>query len=142
MFGLPATTAAAAAKIQVGSSSVAVKPQFKYVGSIVQVDGGQDRELQRRLCSAGQVFRSLKANLFSSRRVGLGAKLKFYKSLVLPRLMYGAAEFWALTVVQGAQLETFHHGCLRQMMGLPAAQMAPPRLSCWPALARPTWLTI
>ena len=40
----------------------------------------------------GQDFRSLKANLFSSKRVGLGAKLKFYKSLVLPRLMYGAAE--------------------------------------------------
>ena len=39
-----------------------------------------------------QVFRSLKANLFSSTRVGLGSKLKFYKSLVLPRLMYGAAE--------------------------------------------------
>ena len=32
------------------------------------------------------------ANLFSSKRVGLGAKLKFYKSPVLPRLMYGAAE--------------------------------------------------
>ena len=44
MFGLPA--AATAATIQVGSNSVAVKPQFKYVGSIVQADGGQDRELQ------------------------------------------------------------------------------------------------
>ena len=83
VFGMPAV----AATIQVGSNSVAVKPQFKYVGSIVQADGGQDRDLQRRLCSAGQVFRSLKANLFSSKRVGLGAKLKFYKSLVLPRLV-------------------------------------------------------
>ena len=53
--------------------------------------------------------------MFSSRRVGLGSKLKFYKSLVLPRLMYGAAESWALTEAQGAQLETFHNGCL---MGL------------------------
>ena len=39
------------------------------------------------MCSAGQVFRTLKANLFSSRRVGLGSKLKFYKSLVLPQMM-------------------------------------------------------
>ena len=70
------------------------------------------------MCSAGQVFRFFKANLFSSRRVGLGSKLKFYKSLVLPQLMYGAAESWALTEAQGAQLETFHSGCLRQMMGL------------------------
>ena len=42
VFGLPAATAAS--KIQVGSSSVAVKPHFKYVGSIVQADGGQDRD--------------------------------------------------------------------------------------------------
>ena len=72
VFGLPA--AATAATIQVGPNSVAVKPQFKYVGSIVQADGGQDRELQRRLCSGLQ-------------RVGLGSKHKFYKSLVLPWLM-------------------------------------------------------
>ena len=32
--------------------------------------------------------------------------------------MYGAAESWALTEAQGAQLETFHNGCKRQMMGL------------------------
>ena len=38
VFGMPAATAAAAT-IQVGSNSVAVKPQFKYVGSIVQVAG-------------------------------------------------------------------------------------------------------
>ena len=37
VFGMPAATAAAAT-IQVGSNSVAVKPQFKYVGSIVQAD--------------------------------------------------------------------------------------------------------
>ena len=97
VFGLPAATATAATTIQVGSNSVAVKPQFKYVGSIMQADGGHDKELQRRLCSAGQVFRSLKATLFSSRRVGLGPKLMFNKSLVLPRLLYGAAESWALT---------------------------------------------
>ena len=66
VFGLPAATAAAATTIQVGSNCVAVKPRFKYVGSIVQADRGAGQELQRRLCSAGQVFRSLKANLFSS----------------------------------------------------------------------------
>ena len=143
VFGLPAATAAT--KIQVGSNHVAVKPQFKYVGSIVelwrvQADGGQDKELQRRLCSAGQVFRSLKATLIFSRRVGLSSNLKFYKSLVLPRLMYGAAESWAFTDAQGAQLETFHNGCLSQILGLHRGPAAPPPLSCWPQ-ARLAWLT-
>ena len=44
--------------------------------------------------------------------------MALYDLLVLPRLMYGAAESWALTEAQGAQLETFQNGCLRQMMGL------------------------
>ena len=55
-------------------SQATYRPQ--YVGSIVLADGGQDMELQRRLCSAGQVFSSLKATFFSSRRVRLGSKLK------------------------------------------------------------------
>ena len=67
VFGMPA---AAAATIQVGSNSVAVRPQFKYVGSIMLADGGQDKELQRRLYSAGQAFRSLS----SSRWAGLQAQ--------------------------------------------------------------------
>ena len=73
------------------------------------------------LCSVGQAFRHLKATMFSSRRVGLGSNsnLKFYyKSLALHRLMCGVAESRALTGAQGARLETFHNGCLRQMMGL------------------------
>ena len=37
--------------------------------------------------------------------------------LVLSRLMYGAAESWALTGSQAAQLETFHNSCMRRMMG-------------------------
>ena len=52
-----------------------------------------------------------------SKKRELGSKPKFYKFLVLPRLTYGAAESKALTEAQGAQLETFHNGRLRQMMG-------------------------
>ena len=61
VFDQPAATTAAT-KIQVGPNSVAVWRQFKYVGRIVQADGGQDKELQR-LCSGGQVLRSLSATL-------------------------------------------------------------------------------
>ena len=42
------------------------------------------------------------ATLFSSRRVGLGSKLKFYKSVVLLQLMYCTTESWALTEALGA----------------------------------------
>ena len=45
-------------------------------------DRGQDKESQRGLCTAGQVFRSLKTTLLGSRRVGLGSNFKFYKPLI------------------------------------------------------------
>ena len=69
---------------------MAVRPHFKRVGSMVQADWGQEKELLRRLCSVGQVLTSHKTIMFSSRRVGPGSKL-IHKTLVLPRLMYGAA---------------------------------------------------
>ena len=47
----------------------------------------------------------------------LNSKLHIYSYLALLRLMYGAAESWALTGSQAAQLETFHKSCMRRMMG-------------------------
>ena len=45
-------------------------------------------------------------SVFTSNHVDLNSKLHFYSCLVLSRLMYGAAESWALTGSQAAQLET------------------------------------
>ena len=60
---------------------------------------------------------SLKKSVFTSNHVDLNSKLHFYSCLVLSRLMNGAAESWALTGSQAAQLETFHNACMRRMMG-------------------------
>ena len=87
------------------------------LGSITQGNRGQDREIQSRINTASQVFRSLKKSVFTSNLVDLNSKLHFYSCLVLSRLMYGAAESWALTGSQAAQLETFHNSCMRRMLG-------------------------
>ena len=44
----------------------------------------------------------LKKSVFTSNHVDLNSKLHFYSCLVLSRLMYGAAESWALTGSQAA----------------------------------------
>ena len=66
-----------------------IQGHFKYLGSITQGNGGQDQEIQSRINTASQVFRSLKKSVFTS---NLNSKLHFYSCLVLSRLMYGAAE--------------------------------------------------
>ena len=94
-----------------------IQGHFKYLGSITQGNGGQDREIQSRINAASQVFRSLKKSVFTSNHVDLNSKLHFYSCLVLSRLTNEAAESWALTGSQAAQLETFHNACMRRMMG-------------------------
>ena len=67
-----------------------IQGHFKYLGSITQGNRGQDREIQSRINTASQVFRSLKKSVFTSNHVDLNSKLHFYSCLVLSRLMYGA----------------------------------------------------
>ena len=110
-------TTAAPPGIQVGPNRVEIQGHFKYLGSITQGNGGQDREIQSRINAASQVFRSLQKSVFTSNHVDLHSKLHFYSCLVLSHLMYGAAESWALTGSQAAQLETFHNSYMHRMMG-------------------------
>ena len=44
---------------------VVIQGHFKYLGSIMQGNGGQDREIQRRINAASQFFRSLKKSVCS-----------------------------------------------------------------------------
>ena len=78
--------------VQVGLNRVEIQGHFKYLGSITQGNGGQDREIQSRINTASQVFRSQKKSVFTFNHVDLNSKLHFYSCLVLSRLMYGAAE--------------------------------------------------
>ena len=62
-------TTAAPPGIQVGPNRVEIQGHFKYLGSITQGNGGQDREIQSRINTASQVFRSLKKSVFTSNHV-------------------------------------------------------------------------
>ena len=66
-----AVTTAAPPGIQVGPNRVEIQGHFKYLGSITQGNGGQDREIQSRINASSQVFRSLKKSVFTSEHVDL-----------------------------------------------------------------------
>jgi hypothetical protein len=44
-----------------------------------------------------------------------------YKAIVVPTLLYGAAESWALTASQAHQLDVFNTSCLRRILGFTRA---------------------
>ncbi len=99
--------------------------QFKYLGSTVSADGSQEREINRRLGLAAAAFYQLQPRVLGSRHVSLSAKIAIYQTVVLPTLLYGAAESWALTAVQLQRLEVFHTTCLRRMLGVRRPHAAP-----------------
>jgi hypothetical protein len=51
-------------------------------------------------------------------------RMLVYKAIVVPTLLYGAAESWALTASQAHQLNVFNTSCLRRILGLTRADHA------------------
>jgi hypothetical protein len=116
--GEPAMAAPAhAACMLAGGEPLAEVRWFKYLGSVCEGSGSQEKELNRRLALAGQAFRQLWPGVFSSRVVSLSVKVQLYRSVVLSVLLYGAAESWALTEAQMLRLAVFHTTCLRRLLG-------------------------
>lgn len=91
---------------------------FKYLGSTMDCTAAPERELNSRLCQAGGAFRQLGPRVFSSRAVRLSVKVQIYKTIVVPILIYAAAESWALTAAQLQRLSVFHTTCARRMLGI------------------------
>ena len=97
--------------------SVGWVSHYKYLGSEVEEYMQQERELARRISLASETFRKLHKVLRCA-QVSLKAKMDVYKTIVLPMLLYGAAESWAPTEAQTQRLDVFHTRCLRRMLGV------------------------
>ena len=67
---------------------------FKYLGSFVQNDVSQNKELNRRIGLAAMTFGKLKRMFFTSKKVSLRVKIHFYSDMVF---LHGAAESGALS---------------------------------------------
>lgn len=109
---------AAPAELQLAGGTVKTNTEFRYLGSLTVHSGQVEQELSRRLSLAGLVVSSLRTRVFLDRGVSLSSKLRIYKAVVLPTLLYGAAESWALTEKQLRRLDVFHNNCLRTMLGV------------------------
>ena len=94
------------------------KLHFKYLGSMQEHTAQQDKELGTRLRSAGVAFHKLYRRVFKIRSVSLVTKMRIYKTVVVPALIYGAAESWAPTQAQEQQLDVFNTTCLRRILGV------------------------
>ena len=92
--------------------------KFKYLGSFVTSDCRFEAEITARIGKAAGAFHALR-HVWSAppSKLGVGLKSVVYKSCVRSILLFGG-ESWALPSSLLGRLATFHHDCLRQIVGV------------------------
>jgi hypothetical protein len=89
--------------------------QFKYLGTIVTNQNLVQEEIKRRLNSGNACYHSVQ-NLLSSHLLSKNVKLRIYKTIILPVVLYGC-ETWYLTVREEHKLRVFENRVLRRIFG-------------------------
>jgi hypothetical protein len=70
--------------------------QFKYLGTTVTNQNLIEEEIKRRLNSGNACYHSVQS-LLSSRLLSENFKIRIYKTIILPVVLYGC-ETWSLTL--------------------------------------------
>jgi hypothetical protein len=88
--------------------------QFRYLGTMITNQNLIQVEIKRRLNSGIACYHSVQ-NLLSSRLLSRNIKIKIYKSIILPVVLYGC-ETWSLTLREEHRLRVFENRVLRRYL--------------------------
>ena len=90
--------------------------EFKYLGSLVQEKKvATTTEIHSRIGQAAAAFASLKWCLWKKTNISIKTKIRLFRTLILPILLYGS-ETWILLKPDLNKLEVFQMRCLRQIL--------------------------
>ena len=101
--------------ITVDGQRLAVVDIFIYLGSTLSRSIIIDEEVAYRLARASAAFGRLKDQVWERRGLWLETKLKVYRAVVIPSLLY-ASETWTVCSRHAKQLRSFHMRCLRTLL--------------------------
>ena len=92
-----------------------VEDKFTYLGSILSRVVHIDDEVNARIAKASAAFGRLRGSIWDKSGIRLDTKLKVYRSVVLPTLLY-ACETWTVYQWHAKRLNHFHTSCLRKLL--------------------------
>ena len=90
---------------------------FVYLGSKISKQIAASDEVTSRIGKAAAAFGKLRRPLWSRKEISVKTKLRVYKTVVVPTLLYGC-ESWTLLATDISRLEAFQSRCLRNILGL------------------------
>ena len=101
--------------ITVNGHKLQVVDKFTYLGSTLSRAVHIDDEVTARTAKASVAFGRLRTNVWERNGIRLDTKLKVYKAVVLPTLLY-ACETWTVYQRHAKKLNHFHLSCLRKLL--------------------------
>nr|KAG5699276.1 hypothetical protein BaRGS_000478 [Batillaria attramentaria] len=102
--------------VTVGGEPIREVESFVYLGSVVDGQGGTDRDVTARIGKARAAMVMLK-NIWASKVVSIRTKLRIYNSNVKSVLLYGC-ETWRTTKTMQQKIQTFLNTCLRRIFNI------------------------
>ena len=89
--------------------------KFTYLGSTLSRAVHIDDEVNARIAKASAAFGQLHGSIWDRSGIRLDTKLKVYRLVVLPTLLY-ACETWTVYQRHAKRLNHFHTSCLRKLL--------------------------
>nr|VZI49160.1 unnamed protein product [Spirometra erinaceieuropaei] len=104
-------------QVSVNGTQLQVLENFPCLSRTLSRNTKIDDEVANRISKASQTFGRLQSTVWNCHGLQLNAKLKMYKAVILPTLLYGA-ESWTVYAKQARRLNHFHLSCLRRILRL------------------------
>ena len=101
--------------ITVKGQRLQVVDKFTYLGSTLSRVVHIHDEVNARIAKASAAFGQLRGSIWDRSGIRLDTKLKVYRSVVLPILLY-ACETWTVYQRHAKRLNHFHTSCLRKLL--------------------------
>ena len=95
------------------NSSIERVEEFKYLGTLLTNQNSIQDEIKSRLKSGNACYYSVQ-NLLSSSLLSKKLKIKIYRTMILPVVLYGC-ETWSLTLREERRLRVFGNSVLRRV---------------------------
>jgi len=89
--------------------------EFKYLGTTLTNQNSIQEEINSRLKSGNACYHSVQ-NLLSSSWLSKKLKIKIYRTIILPVVLYGC-ETWSLILREERRLRVFENRVLRRVFG-------------------------
>ena len=101
--------------VRIDNSAFERVGEFKYLGTTLTDQNSIAEEIKSRLKSGNACYHSVQI-LLSSRLLSKHLKIKIYRTIILPIVLYGC-ETWSLTLREERKLRVFENMVFRRIFG-------------------------